>query len=128
MDDLSRVFDSVSRYFALLSEPMRLRILHCICNGPRAVHEIVEETGASQTNVSRHLGLMHRAGVLTRRKEGNLVRYGVADQVLTEICRTVCVHVAARDPEVDPQRLRSLVHDLQPATVTAAAAFARGVA
>lgn len=96
MDDLEPVFDAVSRYFALLSEPMRLRILHAICQKEKTVSQIVEETGATQTNVSRHLGSMHRAGVLTRRKEGSFIWYGVGDPALVDICRTVCIRIAGQ--------------------------------
>lgn len=96
VDELGSVFETVARYFSLLSEPMRIRILHAICQDERTVSEIVAETGATQTNVSRHLGTMYRAGVLTRRKDGNFIYYGVADRALTEICRNVCVHIAAR--------------------------------
>lgn len=117
MDELGRVFETVSRYFALLSEPMRIRILHAICDAERSVSEIVEETGATQTNISRHLNSMYRAGVLTRRKEGNFTYYGVADTALTEICRTVCVHIAARvsGDTADSKELLQFAHDLQQA-------------
>ncbi|MEK9776969.1 MAG: ArsR family transcriptional regulator, partial [Quisquiliibacterium sp.] len=60
MDELSHVFEKVSRYFALLAEPMRIRILHAICQGERTVSKVVEDTGATQTNVSRHLNAMYR--------------------------------------------------------------------
>jgi DNA-binding transcriptional ArsR family regulator len=116
VDELSNVFETVSRYFALLGEPMRVRVLHAICNRPKTVNEIAEETGATQTNISRHLNLMYRAGVLARRKEGNFVYYGVADTALTEICRTVCVHIAARgDAAPGQSELLALVRDLQQA-------------
>lgn len=84
------VLDNVSRYFGLLSEPMRLRIIHSICNEEKSVTDIVEATGANQANVSRHLSLLFNAGVLGRRKEGNFVFYFVSDPTLTDICRTVC--------------------------------------
>lgn len=114
MDELAQVFETVSRYFALLAEPMRVRVLHAICNGEKTVNEIAEETGASQTNISRHLSMMYRAGVLSRRKDRNHVYYGVSDTALTEICRTVCVHIAARaDEPGDPNGLMNLVRDLQ---------------
>lgn len=96
VDELGRVFEAVSGYFALLAEPMRVRILHAICQCEKTVSDIVAETGATQTNISRHLNSMYRAGVLTRRKEGAFTYYGVRDHALTEICRTVCVHIAAR--------------------------------
>ena len=104
MDELDPVFDAVATYFSVLSEPMRLRIVHAICAEERTVSQIVEALGASQTNVSRHLGLMHRAGVLTRRKEGNQVYYQVADATLVDICRSVCNRIAGRMDEKKPMR------------------------
>lgn len=95
MDSLGQVFEAVSNYFALLSEPTRLRILHSICREDKSVSQIVAETGATQTNVSRHLNTLYRAGVLSRRKKGNFTYYGVRDSALIEICRTVCTHIAA---------------------------------
>ena len=91
---MTEVFESVARYFALLSEPTRLRIMHSICQQEKSVNQIVAELGASQTNVSRHLGRLYQAGVLARRKDGNQVLYQVSDSAFAEICRTVCVRVA----------------------------------
>ena len=115
MDELGRVFEAVSQYFALLSEPMRVRILHAICQREKSVSEIVAETGATQTNVSRHLGSMYRSGVLSRHKVGTSVYYGVGDPVLTEICRSVCVHIAARDGDPERSRLLTIARDLDQA-------------
>ena len=95
--DLEDVFEAASTYFAMLAEPMRLRILHAICDRERTVNDIVASTGATQTTISRHLNAMHRAGALTRRRDRNFTWYGVADSTLTELCRTVCVHVASQD-------------------------------
>jgi|GEM_PF-1330083 len=97
MDELSGVFETVSRYFSILSEPVRVRIVHAICQQERTVNEIVAATQATQTTVSRHLALMYREGVLARRREGGYVYYTVSDDALAEICRTVCVHIASRD-------------------------------
>lgn len=117
MDELSGVFEKVSRYFSLLSEPMRLRILHVICQGERTVSDIVAETGATQTNVSRHLNTMYRAGVLTRRRQAGFTLYGVADLVLTDICRTVCVRIAGRhaDDQADQAGLAEFARELEAA-------------
>jgi DNA-binding transcriptional ArsR family regulator len=114
MDALNEVFESVARYFSLLSEPTRLRIMHSICQEEKSVNRIVQELGASQTNVSRHLGLMYQAGVLGRRKDGNQVFYRVTDAAFTELCRTVCVRVAA---ELDgdkslKRKVKSLIDEL----------------
>jgi DNA-binding transcriptional ArsR family regulator len=93
--ELERLFERVSGYFALLSEPTRLKILNAICDGERSVSDIVERTGASQTNVSRNLNLMFGRGVLARRREGTMTYYSVADENMINLCRAACVHVAA---------------------------------
>lgn len=94
-EDLERVFASVAGYFGLLAEPARLAILHAICQSEQPVTAIVAATGRTQTNVSRHLGRLHQAGVVTRRRDGSAVYYSVADPALLAICRTVCVQIAA---------------------------------
>jgi DNA-binding transcriptional ArsR family regulator len=104
MDELDPVFDAVASYFSVMSEPTRLRIMHAICEAEKSVTQIVEETGATQTNASRHLSLMFRAGVLARRKEGTLVYYRIADPSMVEICRTVCNQIAGAMDEKKPLR------------------------
>ena len=104
VDELERVFTSVARYFALLSDPTRLKILHSICQSEQSVSAIVAATGISQTSVSRHLGLLHQAGVVSRRREQNLVYYQVADAMFVEICRSVCVQMASRIDDRAPLR------------------------
>ncbi len=110
---LDQVLESVSGYFALLAEPTRLRILHAICDSEKTVTEIVRDTGASQTNISRHLNAMYRAGVLLRRREANFTWYSVADRTVTEICRMVCIHIASRDDDGNNSRLLELADQLK---------------
>jgi DNA-binding transcriptional ArsR family regulator len=95
-DELDEVFAAVARHFGLLSEPTRLKILHTICREERSVTMIVAETGATQTNVSRHLALMRAAGIVSRRRDGNTVYYRVIDPEFMDICRSVCVQIAGR--------------------------------
>jgi DNA-binding transcriptional ArsR family regulator len=104
MDELTEVFDVVASYFSVLSEPTRLRITHAICEEEKTVSQIVEELGATQTNISRHLSLMHRSGMLVRRKEGNQVHYRVADAAMVDICRNVCDHIAGKIGRDKPLR------------------------
>ena len=104
MTEPDEVFDAVAAYFSILSEPNRLKIMHAICQQERSVNQIVEEVGATQTNISRHLNLMHRGGVVTRRKEGNQVFYRIADPVMVEICRTVCMRIASSIENRQPLR------------------------
>ena len=95
-EELDRVFESVSRYFSLMSEPMRVRIMHTICDGERTVGDIVLAVGGTQTNVSRHLAALYQANAVYRRKAGNHVFYGIQDSALIALCRGVCIHIASR--------------------------------
>lgn len=97
MDETARVFEQVAHYFSLLSDPTRLRILSSLCAEERPVHEVVEQIGLTQANVSRHLNILYRAGVVDRRREGNSVLYRVVDPNFVDICRTVSITVASRD-------------------------------
>jgi DNA-binding transcriptional ArsR family regulator len=104
VDELAHAFDLVASYFSMLSEPTRLRIMHAICEEERTVSQIVEELDATQTNISRHLNLMHRNGLLARRKDGNQVYYRAADPAMVDICRSVCDRIAAQLDEKKPLR------------------------
>lgn len=93
-DQMKEVFEEVSNYFFLLSEPTRLKILHALCNGERPVGTIVKDIGATQANVSRQLNMLYRARILGRRKDGAQVYYRIEDQNTIELCRTVCTQMA----------------------------------
>ncbi len=89
--DLSdEALDLVAARFRLLGDASRLRLLRALMEGEHSVQELVEVCGLSQTNVSRHLGLMRREGVVARRAEGNRAVYRIADPTLRRLCRTVC--------------------------------------
>lgn len=113
-----RAFEEISSYFSIMAEPTRLKILHAICDGEKSVHEIVEDVGATQTNVSRHLSLMFRSRVVSRRKDGNQVFYALSDPLFVRLCRSVCGTLIARMHEREP--LRRDLQKLMPARRRAA--------
>lgn len=96
MDQMQAVFESVARYFSVLGEPTRLRLLHALCQEERCVNDLIKATGLAQANASRHLGLMYQAGMLSRRRDGTQIFYRLADPMYIELCRTVSVQVNAR--------------------------------
>ncbi len=97
MDETIQVFEQVANYFSLLADPTRLRILSCLCGEERPVNDVVMQIGLTQANISRHLNILYRAGVVDRRRDGNLVYYRVVDPNFVDICRTVSITVASRD-------------------------------
>jgi len=86
-DDL---IELIARRFRVLGEPMRIRLLDHLRERPATVGELQAATASSQQNVSKHLGVLHEAGVLRRRKDGTFVRYEIADPAVFELCELVC--------------------------------------
>jgi len=86
--------------FKLLSNPTRLDILQNICEEERTVGELMEVTGCKQANVSRHLSLLLRSGLVSRRTEGTHVFYRVADESLPRLCTIIGDSIRARHGEL----------------------------
>jgi DNA-binding transcriptional ArsR family regulator len=83
--------EHAAQRFKLLSEPVRLELLNQLqVHGELSVGELVDATGHRQANVSKHLGLMAREGLLDRRKEGLYVYYQISDPTLSALCMLVC--------------------------------------
>ena len=80
----------VAERFKVMSDPMRLQILNSLQAGELNVMQIVETTGASQPNISKHLKILQTAGLVARRREGNQVFYGIADESIFVMCELVC--------------------------------------
>ena len=81
--------EQIAGRFKILGEPMRLRILQAICKSPRTVNDIVEATGSTQANVSKHLALLAAAGILERERDGQCVYYGMKDKLVVKLCELV---------------------------------------
>ena len=77
--------------FQLLADSTRLAILRTLMfEGERNVGQVVEATGGTQANISKHLKLLAATGLLARRKEGLHVLYSLDDPVVEKICHLVC--------------------------------------
>lgn len=81
--------DLIAARFRVLSEPMRLKILNALGDDELTVNELVEATGSGQANISKHLGILFREGVMVRRKEGLNTYYAVADKSIFALCEAV---------------------------------------
>ena len=82
--------EAVAARFRCLGEVSRLKIIQELQNGEKNVNELVELTGLSQPNVSRHLSILINCGLIGRRKDGLNVIYKIRDKSLAETCSIVC--------------------------------------
>jgi DNA-binding transcriptional ArsR family regulator len=93
--------ERVAERFRVLGEPMRIRLLEAMRDGEATVRELQTATGASQQNVSQHLGVLLRAGIVNRRKEGNFSHYRITDPVVFSLCDEVCGGLRRQLEELD---------------------------
>lgn len=84
------MLEAITGRFKVLAEPMRLRALHALRGGERSVGDLVQALGATQANISKHLSVLYREGLVTRRKDGLNVYYRVADPSVFRLCEVVC--------------------------------------
>ena len=80
----------IAQRFRVLSEPTRIRLLDHLRDGDATVGELQKATGASQQNVSKHLGVLLSAGMVARSRDGNFARYSIADPSVFDLCEIVC--------------------------------------
>lgn len=80
----------IAARFRALSEPMRLRLLNLLMQGEQSVGQLVEASGSSQANVSKHLALLREAGMVGVRKEGLTSICFIADPMVNELCEMMC--------------------------------------
>lgn len=95
-----QVFESVAELFAVLSTPIRLRIISAVCQGEKNVSQLLAEIDTTQPNMSQHLATLYRSGVLAKRREGTQMYYRMQSERVATLCRAVCTQVAI---ELDPQ-------------------------
>lgn len=86
--------------FKVLSNATRLEILQYICEEEKSVSDLVRMTESKQANVSRHLGLLLRAGLVHRRTEGTHVYYRIADESLPRLCGVISESIRNRTGEL----------------------------
>lgn len=101
----------IAERFRVLGEPMRIRILDRLRGRELTVGELAEALATSQQNLSKHLGVLHRAGLVAREKDGNSVRCRIADPSVLELCEHVCGglqrQVAELQALLDPSEVTS---------------------
>lgn len=82
--------EPIAETFQMLADPTRLAILRALMAGEKNVGQVVDETGGSQANVSKHLKMLNDGGLVARRKQGLQVFYRLDDPLVEKLCEIVC--------------------------------------
>ena len=92
--DLDVMFDLAAETFRVMSAPMRLKIINCLCNEEKNVGQLLEEIDTTQPNMSQHLNTLFKAKILGRRREGVQIYYRIINDRVVTLCRAVCTQIA----------------------------------
>lgn len=80
-----------------IADPNRIRLLGMLNEHDASVTELADRMATTHQNVSHHLGLLHQAGILSRSREGNSVRYALVDWtgwwLIEQIASAVAEHI-----------------------------------
>ncbi len=77
--------DLVTRFFQILSDPTRVRIVELLLEGEQNVSELVRRLGVPQARVSSHLGCLRWCGYIGSRREGKFIYYRITDPRVSEL-------------------------------------------
>ncbi|WP_296494277.1 metalloregulator ArsR/SmtB family transcription factor [Rhodoferax sp.] len=83
-------FESAANLFRVMSAPMRLKIIDCLCDGEKNVSYLLTQVDTTQPNMSQHLNTLYQAGILGKRRDGVQIFYRIADMRIVSICEAVC--------------------------------------
>jgi DNA-binding transcriptional ArsR family regulator len=84
--DQARLWEMQADICQILANPKRLQILNLLKWGELSVGALVQALGVAKANLSQHLSLMRRRGILATRREGTTIYYRLAIPPITEAC------------------------------------------
>jgi len=93
LDKPDYVFDKAAELFRVMSAPMRLKIISCLCEGEQNVSYLLSKIDTTQPNMSQHLNTLYKAGVLAKERDGVQIYYRIANEQIVSLCKAVCVQV-----------------------------------
>lgn len=93
-----QLVELVAGRLALLADPTRVRLLTLLEQEEANVQELTDTVTSTPQNVSRHLAILHRAGIISRRREGTSVYYSLVNY---SICRLLDQTLAGISGQID---------------------------
>lgn len=94
--------EALSRYFRVLGDPTRLRVLEALLERERTVSELVDLLAAPQSRVSNHLACLRWCRLVESERQGRTVVYRIADprvssilQLAASLAEPNCDHLAS---------------------------------
>ena len=83
---------AAARTFGVLADPTRLRILHELTTGERAVGQLARSIGISPSATSHQLSKLRDLGLVRARRDGPSIHYELANEHVTSFFKEALYH------------------------------------
>jgi rhodanese-related sulfurtransferase len=95
------IFEQFARIGKALASGRRLELLELLAQGERGVEDLAVETSQSVANISQHLQVLRQAQLVDSRRDGNYIRYRLADENVLRVWLALRDLGQARLAEID---------------------------
>lgn len=106
-----RIYSLHAEICKTLSNPTRLEILNRLRDSEKSVGELASLIGARQANISQHLAVLRRRGIVTTRKEGANIYYKIANPKIIKACDII--REVLFEQLAESEKLTKLAKDLK---------------
>jgi len=89
MNDDQQRYAIHAAVFAALANPTRHELMHRLCDQPRTPSELADLLEVSRPNVSQHLAILNRDGLVRRTRVDGHVLWEVVNPRLREACELI---------------------------------------
>jgi ArsR family transcriptional regulator len=83
---LQRIFQMQCEICKALGHPLRLAIVDRLKDGEAAAAALLDDLEVSKANLSKHMGLLTRGGIVESRREGRRIFYKLRDPEIHQAC------------------------------------------
>ena len=91
-----QLLEEYCQFFRLLSEPARLQLICQLRAGPMDVAALIEASGFSQSHISRQLGQLQRAGLVSCERDGVRTIWSAEGALVDKLCSLVQTRLKRR--------------------------------
>lgn len=81
--------ETVSEILKSIAHPTRMKILCFLIEDEKNVTEIEHQFGSTISNISQHLTVLRKSGIIARRKESNYMYYSIKDPGIQKLMETL---------------------------------------
>ncbi len=83
---LQKVFQMQCEICKALGHPIRLAIVERLHAGETAASDLIVDLAISKANLSKHMGLLVRSGIVDSRRDGRQILYRLTDPEIHRAC------------------------------------------